>query len=71
MTDFEKFQELYESLGIPFEKSSSMEADDCPKGSFAVCLEAKLHKRLGGYNGFCTEIVFTEDGSFYKQYFWE
>lgn len=73
MTDFDRFKALYESLGIPFEKSNKPVTREYPEieGAFKVVLEAQEHEKLEGYYDFKTEIIFDKNGNFYKQGFWE
>lgn len=67
-SDFERFKQLYESVGIEFVPEKRIEAD----GSFSVQLNSDgTNKHIDGYGGFFTAIDFDKDGKFIKTGAWE
>ena len=61
MTDFEKFKELYEKVGIAFNIDPRYDATP------TVTLEAQTSYNLIGYGGFATALSFDEEGNFLRQ----
>ena len=68
MTDLEKFIELYKSIGITVEQEVR---DDNIVLSISSWALGKEQERLEGYSGFYTDIIFSKEGKFIKQGFWE
>lgn len=72
MTDLEKFQELYLSIG--FELIVNIDLEDkkqhvvLHQGNYA---DDTMTTGFSGYGGFYSQIEFDMDGKFLKQGFWE
>ena len=79
-TDLERFVELYKTFGIeckiiePEGIDSSLNQKvkiiRLSESSYLVD-DATTSKKFDGYSGFYSEIIFTENGEFIKQGFWE
>ena len=65
MSDYERFVDLYKSIGIDIKQSKS---DD--KQDLYLTLTA-YEGDVDGYNCFYTEISFDVNGKFVKQGIWE
>lgn len=75
-TDIEKFVELYKSFGI----DCIVNEQDDKKVILLNALDSQMKGRsivptksdkFGGYIGFNSEVIFSSDGSFIAQNFWE
>jgi hypothetical protein len=66
MTDKQRFEELYITLGVDFKILHNRDTDHSE-----MRLEAEVTNLVTGYYGFCTSIYFDEDGSFLEQAIYE
>jgi hypothetical protein len=66
MTDLEKFILLYESFGIHLISEKSTK-----DSNIVVHLESFDNPKFDGYFGFCSDVIFDENGKFLSQGFWE
>lgn len=70
MTDYEKFLELYQSVGIAPVEGNYLYGEDKEEKALTITND-ETNPKIGGYRYFKTEIIFTADGKFIKQNFWE
>lgn len=63
MTDFKKFKELYESIGVEFTEGTNY------SGSW-IRLSETDDEKIGGYDGYYSLIRFDKEGKFSEQGFW-
>jgi len=70
MNDFEKFKELYQSIGVDFKTANSPDEiqlrGELGGGHYSILLKSGTN-RVSGYPEFVTELIFDKDGRFIEQ----
>lgn len=70
MTDLERFIDTYKQFGIELKTYKQKEDEICITLG-GECENSTKSDKFGGYSGFCSDVEFTKEGKFIKQYFWE
>ncbi len=71
MTDLEKFIDLYRQFGIDVKPFKDESEGTIKITFFGLEEHATQSEKFHGYNGFYSDVEFTEEGSFYMQGFYE